>query len=117
MQRAVVASSAFDPCGACVLAGLSCHLRIAFFLRELSDPTSAANVDQQTGEVSMNARVKTGNAEDSGAKSSAPFWLQSTLNDYEVEEVTMWQLADLLAQTRDKAREPDAAPASVVSAH
>jgi hypothetical protein len=45
------------------------------------------------------------------------FSLQSTLGDYEVEEVNMWELAGLLAQAQDQAQdekgEPEAAAGAV----
>jgi hypothetical protein len=65
----------------------------------------------------MNARINSQDAENRGTKPSAPFWLQSTLNDYEVEEVNMWQLAHLLAEAHGTARELDTAATSAASAY
>jgi hypothetical protein len=48
----------------------------------------------------MNARADTSAAEDSGNKTDGQFCLNSTLGDYEVEEVSMWQLANLLAEAQ-----------------
>jgi hypothetical protein len=38
------------------------------------------------------------------------FSLQSTLGDYEVEEVNMWELAGLLAQAQDQAQDEKGEP-------
>jgi hypothetical protein len=55
----------------------------------------------------MNASSETRSADQPRTKPSASFWLQSTLGDYEVEEVNMWELAGLLAQTQHATDEPE----------
>jgi hypothetical protein len=58
----------------------------------------------------MNTSSNNGRTEQPGTKVSAPFWLQSTLGDYEVEEVNMWELATLLAQAQGKALDAETVP-------
>lgn len=55
----------------------------------------------------MNASSETQTADQPRTKPSASFSLQSTLGDYEVEEVNMWDLAGLLAQAQSATREPE----------
>jgi hypothetical protein len=69
------------------------------------------------GDNAMNARAKNGNREEFANEPATPFCLQSTLNDYEVEEVSMQQLATLLAQAHSGTSDPDLPSAVAAGAH
>jgi hypothetical protein len=65
----------------------------------------------------MNARAKNGNRDEVAKNPTTPFCLQSTLNDYEVEEVSMWQLATLLAQAQTGPSDSDLPGAVAAATH
>jgi len=58
----------------------------------------------------MSTSSETRSADQPRTKPSVSFSLQSTLGDYEVEEVNMWELAGLLAQAQDQAQDEKGEP-------
>ena len=63
----------------------------------------------------MSTSSETRSADQPRTKPSVSFSLQSTLGDYEVEEVNMWELAGLLAQAQSTRREPEKSTGTVGS--